>query len=121
MPVPRNRDDHAYFLPLHDLRISPETELFLGLVHDSDGTEGARRRPSGSSGGPTRSPSGTIEQDSTNPDGLFPKKRAMHWAIKVRHPGLIPTVLLRRWGARAQRSRPILVDNQAGMLPLPLM
>jgi hypothetical protein len=44
MPVPRNRDDDAYFLPLHDLRISPETELFLGLVRDSDGTEGAGRR-----------------------------------------------------------------------------
>jgi hypothetical protein len=78
MSVPRNGDDDAYFLPLHDLRISPETELFLGPVRDSDGTEGGRRRPPGSSGGPTRSPSGTIEQDSTSPDGLFPKKRAMH-------------------------------------------
>src|SRR5262245_20771874 len=44
MPVPRDRDDDAYFLPLRDLKISPETELFLGLVHDSDGAEGARRR-----------------------------------------------------------------------------
>jgi hypothetical protein len=44
MPVPRDRDDDAYFLPLRDLRISLETELFLGLIHDSDGAEGARRR-----------------------------------------------------------------------------
>ena len=44
MSVPRERDDDAYFLPLRDLKISPETELFLGLVHDSDGAEGARRR-----------------------------------------------------------------------------
>jgi hypothetical protein len=44
MPVPRDRDDDAYFLPLRDLKISPRTELFLGLVHDSDGAEGARRR-----------------------------------------------------------------------------
>jgi hypothetical protein len=44
MPVPRDRDDDAYFLPLRDLRIPPETELFLGLVHDSDGVEGTRRR-----------------------------------------------------------------------------
>ena len=44
MPVPRDRDDEAYFLPLRDLKISPDTELFLGLVHDSDGAEGARRR-----------------------------------------------------------------------------
>jgi len=44
MPVPRDRDDEAYFLPLRDLKISAETELFLGIVHDSDGAEGARRR-----------------------------------------------------------------------------
>ena len=44
MPIPRDHDDHADFLPLHDLRISPETELLLWLVRDSDGTEGARRQ-----------------------------------------------------------------------------
>ena len=49
MPVPRNREDDAYFLPLRDLKISPETELFLGLVHDSDGAGGARRRISAAS------------------------------------------------------------------------
>jgi hypothetical protein len=27
MPVPRDRDDEAYFAPLRDLRLSPETEL----------------------------------------------------------------------------------------------
>ena len=49
MPVPRDHDDDAYFLPLRDLKISPETELFLGLVHDSDGAAehagGSPRRP----------------------------------------------------------------------------
>jgi hypothetical protein len=44
MPVPHARDDAAYFAPLADLKIDPETELFLGLVHMSDGIEGARRR-----------------------------------------------------------------------------
>jgi hypothetical protein len=44
MPVPRDRADDAYFLPLKDLRLRPETELCLGLVHYTDGVEGTRRR-----------------------------------------------------------------------------
>ncbi len=44
MPVPRERDDKAYFAPLEAMRLSPETELFLGLVHYTDGAEGTRRR-----------------------------------------------------------------------------
>ena len=44
MPVPRDRDDDAYFAPLANLRLDPATELFLGLVHYTDGEEGTRRR-----------------------------------------------------------------------------
>jgi hypothetical protein len=44
MPVPRNRDDDAYFAPLSELALPGETELFLGLIHLSDGLDGARRR-----------------------------------------------------------------------------
>ena len=44
MPVPQERDDEAYFVPFGDLRLRPETELYLGLVHPADGVEGARRR-----------------------------------------------------------------------------
>jgi hypothetical protein len=44
LPVPKNRDDDAYFAPLADLALRPETKLFLGLVHHTDGLEGARRR-----------------------------------------------------------------------------
>jgi len=44
MPVPRNRDDEAYFAPLRQLRLRPETELALGLVHYTEGLEGTRRR-----------------------------------------------------------------------------
>jgi hypothetical protein len=44
MPVPRNRSDDAYFTPLRRLRLRPETELCLGLVHYTDGIEGSRRR-----------------------------------------------------------------------------
>ena len=44
MPVPVERDDHAYFEPLRDLALKPDTKLFLGLVHDTDGVEGTRRR-----------------------------------------------------------------------------
>ncbi len=44
MPVPRKRSDDAYFAPLSDLRLNPETELYLGLVHHSDGVAGTRQR-----------------------------------------------------------------------------
>jgi len=33
MPVPRERSDDAYFAPLSNLQLGPETELYLGLVH----------------------------------------------------------------------------------------
>ena len=44
VPVPRDRDDDAYFAPLAGLRLDPATRLHLGLVHFTDGIEGARRR-----------------------------------------------------------------------------
>ena len=44
MPVPVERDDEAYFEPLRELALKPETTLFLGLIHDTDGVEGTRRR-----------------------------------------------------------------------------
>jgi hypothetical protein len=44
MPVPRNRTDDAYFAPLRRLQLHPETELYLGLVHFTDGVEGTRKR-----------------------------------------------------------------------------
>jgi hypothetical protein len=44
MPVPAERDDDAFYAPLSALKLRPETELYLGLVHDTDGTEGTLRR-----------------------------------------------------------------------------
>ncbi len=44
MPVPAGRSDDAYFGPLANLKLDPGTKLFLGLVHDSDGAEGTRKR-----------------------------------------------------------------------------
>jgi hypothetical protein len=44
MPVPRNRADDVYFAPLQQLRLRPETELCLGLIHYTDGVEGTNRR-----------------------------------------------------------------------------
>ena len=44
MPVPRNRADDAYFEPLRRLKLRPETELCLGLVHHTDGVEGTTKR-----------------------------------------------------------------------------
>lgn len=50
MPVPIGRDDDAYMAPLRDLRLAPETELYLGLIHHEDGVAGARRRIEAASG-----------------------------------------------------------------------
>ena len=44
MPVPVERDDDAFYTPLAGLELRPETELYLGLVHDTDGVAGTQRR-----------------------------------------------------------------------------
>ena len=44
LPVPRDRDDLAYFAPLERLELPASTKLFLGLVHLTDGVDGGRRR-----------------------------------------------------------------------------
>ncbi len=44
LPVPRARVDEAYYAPLGELHLRPETELYLGLVHHTDGVEGTGRR-----------------------------------------------------------------------------
>jgi len=46
MPVPRDRADEAYFRPLSRLKLGPETELSLGLVHYTDGLAGTQKRMS---------------------------------------------------------------------------
>jgi hypothetical protein len=43
MPVPIDRSDDAYFQPLANLKLSPGTELYLGLVH-ADGVEATQKR-----------------------------------------------------------------------------
>ncbi len=43
MPVPRDRDDDAYFEPLSRLNVG-DAKVFLGLVHHTDGVDGTRRR-----------------------------------------------------------------------------
>ena len=44
MPVPKERSDEAYYKPLADLKLGSETELYLGLVHFTDGEAGALER-----------------------------------------------------------------------------
>jgi hypothetical protein len=44
MPVPIGRTDGAFYMPLGNLALGPETELYLGLVHAQDGVEGTSRR-----------------------------------------------------------------------------
>ena len=43
LPVPRERDDAAYFAPLRALALPAATQLYLGLVHHDDAA-GDRRR-----------------------------------------------------------------------------
>jgi len=40
MPVPVSRNDEPYFHPLLELLLTNDTELYLGLVHDSDTLDG---------------------------------------------------------------------------------
>ena len=44
MSVPRERHDDAYFEPLRLLKQRPETRIALGLIHQTDGVTGTRRR-----------------------------------------------------------------------------
>lgn len=44
LPVPKDRDDDAYYQPLSSLTLPEETELYLGLVHITDGETGANNR-----------------------------------------------------------------------------
>ena len=44
MPVPRDRKDDAFFAPLSKLRLHPETEIYLGVVHPQDGLDGLQLR-----------------------------------------------------------------------------
>ena len=43
MPVPKGRSDDGYFAPLEKLRLRPETELYLGLIHHDDAQGDAAR------------------------------------------------------------------------------
>ncbi len=43
LPVIKSRTDDAYYAPLEKLKLPPETELYLGLVHHNDATGNAAR------------------------------------------------------------------------------
>ena len=43
LPVPKNRNDDAYFAPLERLKLPPPTELYLGLIHHDDAAGDAAR------------------------------------------------------------------------------
>jgi len=44
MPVPVDRVDDAFYAPLEQLRLATSTELYLGLVHVTDGLSGTLAR-----------------------------------------------------------------------------
>ena len=43
LPVPKPRTDEAFYTPLDKLKIGPDTELYLGLVHHNDASGNAAR------------------------------------------------------------------------------
>lgn len=43
MPVPKDRNDDAYFAPLADLELSADTDLYLGCIHHDDDDGNARK------------------------------------------------------------------------------
>jgi hypothetical protein len=43
LPVPKPRSDDAYFVPLENLRLGRDTELYLGLIHHDDAAGDAAR------------------------------------------------------------------------------
>jgi hypothetical protein len=47
IPVPRDRSDATYFWPLTGLRRDKISELYLGLIHLTDGIDGAQKRIAG--------------------------------------------------------------------------
>ena len=44
LPIPRDRNDSGYYTPLKALKLHPSTEIYLGLVHSTDGVEGTSKR-----------------------------------------------------------------------------
>ncbi len=44
LPIPKERDDDKYFEPLSELALNRETELYLGIIHNTGGIEGSKRR-----------------------------------------------------------------------------
>ena len=43
LPVPKSRADDTFFAPFDGLKLQPETELYLGLVHRDDMAGNAAR------------------------------------------------------------------------------
>jgi methionine synthase II (cobalamin-independent) len=44
LPVPARHRDEGFYRPLAELKLKPQTELYLGLVHAMDGAEGTQER-----------------------------------------------------------------------------
>ena len=104
MPVPKGRTDDAYFAPLDNLRLHPETELYLGLIHHDD-PDGELRgslppgdipglaalRPSAAWRAATRRGSITARRPcprSTGQSGTAPAKEAFWMLMPNRNPRL---------------------------------
>lgn len=44
LPVPLPRATPEFFAPMRQFKLSPHTEIYLGLIHAADGVEGTKKR-----------------------------------------------------------------------------
>jgi hypothetical protein len=86
MPVPRDRDDEAYFAPLSRLRLPAGSRLYLGLVHLGDGIEGATRRMKAAGRFVKDYGIGTECGLGRRPAGTIPALLALHRDIATLNP-----------------------------------
>jgi hypothetical protein len=89
LPVPRERDDAAYFAPLRSLRLPDAMRLYLGLIHHGD--EAGDRRRIDAARAVVRSPFGVATEcgwgrgDPARLDGLLASHlRAVDYLSKGR-------------------------------------
>jgi SAM-dependent methyltransferase len=95
MPVSRGRSDDDFYAALADLKLRPETELYLGLVYPEDGVEGARARIAA----------------ARSVAGEFGAATECGWGRRA--PALIPAML----ALHHELSRPVSVRRDAATQP----
>jgi hypothetical protein len=89
LPVPKDREDPAYFAPLADLGLPARTRLYLGLIHHDDGAGDRRRLDAARRVVPTfgvATECGWGRADPARVDGFLESHRAAIEYLLAPHP-----------------------------------